>query len=266
MPPWRRTNHARRSLPTPHPRLRRPAPLSPGKAGSAATARGRRGEAWRLANAVRANGYDRGDPIAILSETRSGICGMLCRPWPALGNHRRDAETSAFVPMEIAVCLPQGSSQLPVLTSGTAGGVARRPPVRVFRTVGDWISIRAGCRASTDYEAILAEKQRRTSRLRIAEGRGTSNNNPFSPVARPGQPKGAPREPARRRPTPRLCVLLKWFGLTEKDGFRRLAAALPLRRETSHSTATFLTGGHLCDIQAASIYRPCTERHRGASG
>src|SRR5467141_1165595 len=71
--------------------------------------------AWRLANAVRANGYDRGDTIAILSETRPEY--VECYAAMAALGITVATLNIRLRPDEIAVCLRKARPSA-VLTSG----------------------------------------------------------------------------------------------------------------------------------------------------
>jgi acyl-CoA synthetase (AMP-forming)/AMP-acid ligase II len=86
--------------------------------------------AWRLANAVRAKGYCRGDTIAILSETRPEY--VECYAAMAALGVTVATLNIRLRPDEIAVCLRKTRPRA-VVASGTLTGATRRPTVRVFR-------------------------------------------------------------------------------------------------------------------------------------
>ena len=76
--------------------------------------------AWRLANAVRAKGYDRGDTIAILSETRPEY--VECYAATAALGITVATLNIRLRPDEIAVCLRKARPSA-VLTSSTLAGL-----------------------------------------------------------------------------------------------------------------------------------------------
>ena len=195
--------------------------------------------AWRLANAVRAKGYDRGDTIAILSETRPEY--VECYAAMAALGITVATLNIRLRPDEIAVCLRKARPSA-VLTSGTLAGLLEGLRSE-FPDVGDWIAFEP-VQGFDDYEAILAESSA-DEPPRIAEG--ADIHNILFTSGTTGQPKGA--LVSQRAAATRGLRLAQWFGLTEKDGF---VGWLPLfhcggdkftLRDVPHRR-------HLCDIQA----------------
>ena len=138
--------------------------------------------AWRLANAVRAKGYDRGDTIAILSETRPEY--VECYAAMAALGITVATLNIRLRPDEIAACLRKARPSA-VLTSGASGGAARRPPVRVSgRPRLDRIRAGAGLRRLRGHSC---RKQR--GRAAVGSPRARTSTTSFSPVARPVSPK-----------------------------------------------------------------------------
>src|ERR1700719_1464627 len=143
--------------------------------------------AWRLSNAVRAKGYDRGDTIAILSETRPEY--VECYAAMAALGITVATLNIRLRPDEIAVCLRKARPSA-VLTSGTLAGLLEGLRSE-FPDVGDWIASAPGplwsrCRASAITRPFLP-KAARTSRL--GSPRARTSTTSFSPVARPVSPK-----------------------------------------------------------------------------
>src|ERR1700737_3835450 len=125
--------------------------------------------AWRLANAVRAKGYDRGDTIAILSETRPEY--VECYAAMAALGITVATLNIRLRPDEIAVCLRKARPSA-VLTSGTLAGLLEGLRSE-FPDVGDWIAFEP-VQGFDDYEAILAESSA-DEPPRIAEGADLHN-------------------------------------------------------------------------------------------
>src|SRR5260370_2058250 len=96
--------------------------------------------AWRLANAARAKGYDRGDTIAILSETRPEY--VECYAAMAALGITVATLNIRLRPDEIAVCLRKARPSA-VLTSGTLAGLLERLRAEV-PDVGDCVALAPG--------------------------------------------------------------------------------------------------------------------------
>src|ERR1700746_1246412 len=109
--------------------------------------------AWRLANAVHAKGYSRGDTIAILSETRPEYVECYAA-MAALGITVATLNVR-LRPDELAVCLRKARPSA-VLTSGTLAGLLEGLRSE-FPDVRHWITLdpAQGCH---DSETILAKR------------------------------------------------------------------------------------------------------------
>src|ERR1700676_957358 len=194
--------------------------------------------AWRLANAVRAKGYDRGDTIAILSETRPEY--VECYAAMAALGITVATLNIRLRPDEIAVCLRKARPSA-VLTSGTLAGLLEGLRSEV-PDIGDWIEFEP-VQVFDNYEAILAEQRGRAASDR--RGRGHPQHPFHQWHDRSAQRRT--REPASGG-HPRLAS----FSMvrTDREGrFRRLAATLPLPRRRG-TLRDLPHRRHLCDIQA----------------
>lgn len=198
--------------------------------------------AWRLANAVRAKGYDRGDTIAILSETRPEY--VECYAAMAALGITVATLNIRLRPDEIAVCLRKARPSA-VLTSGTLAGLLEGLRSE-FPDVRDWIAFEP-VQGFDDYEAILAESSA-DEPPRIAEG--ADIHNILFTSGTTGQPKGA--LVSQRAAATRGLRLAQWFGLTEKDGF---VGWLPLFHCGGDESlyATFVTGGIYATFKRVDI-------------
>src|SRR5256885_6195925 len=96
--------------------------------------------AWRFANAVRAKGYDRGDMIAILSETRPEY--VECYAAMAALGITVATLNIRLRPDEIAVCLRKARPSA-VLTSGTLAGLVQGLPSQLPDLPG-WNAFESG--------------------------------------------------------------------------------------------------------------------------
>ena len=139
--------------------------------------------AWRFANAVRAKGYDRGDTIAILSETRPEY--VECYAAMAALGITVATLNIRLRPDEMAVCLRKARPSA-VLTSGALAGLLEGLRCE-FPNVRDWIAFEP-VQGFDDYEAILAESSA-DEPPRIAEG--ADIHNILFTSGTTGQPKGA---------------------------------------------------------------------------
>src|SRR5258708_38079825 len=108
--------------------------------------------AWRLANAVRAKGYDRGDTIAILSETRPEY--VECYAAMAALGITVATLNIRLRPDEIAVCLRKARPSA-VLTSGALAGLLEGLGSE-FPNVRDWIAFEP-VQGFDHYEATLSQ-------------------------------------------------------------------------------------------------------------
>jgi acyl-CoA synthetase (AMP-forming)/AMP-acid ligase II len=165
--------------------------------------------AWRLANAMQAKGYNRGDTIAILSETRPEY--VECYAAMAALGVTVATLNIRLRPEEIAVCLRKARPDA-VLTSGPLAGLIDN--IRSdFAEVRDWIAFEPA-KGFESYEAILAAGAE-SEPPRIAEGEDIHNILFTSGTT--GQPKAA--LVSQRAAAVRGLRLAQWFGLTENDGF-----------------------------------------------
>ncbi len=198
--------------------------------------------AWRLANAVRAKGYDRGDTIAILSEARPEY--VECYAAMAALGITVATLNIRLRPDEIAVCLRKARPSA-VLTSGALAGLLEGLRSE-FPDVRDWIAFEP-VQGFDDYEAILAESSA-DEPPRIAEG--ADIHNILFTSGTTGQPKGA--LVSQRAAATRGLRLAQWFGLTEKDGF---VGWLPLFHCGGDESlyATFVTGGIYATFKRVDI-------------
>src|SRR6201981_287073 len=198
--------------------------------------------AWRFANAVRAKGYDRGDTIAILSETRPEY--VECYAAMAALGITVATLNIRLCPDEMAVCLRKARPSA-VLTSGALAGLLEGLRCE-FPNVRDWIAFEP-VQGFDDYEAILAESSA-DEPPRIAEG--ADIHNLLFTSGTTGHPKGA--LVSQRAAAIRGLRLAQWFGLTEKDGF---VGWLPLFHcgGGESRSATFVTRGLYAQFKAGDI-------------
>src|ERR1700720_392650 len=108
------------------------------------------GRAWRLPNAMRAKGYDRGDTIAILSETRPEY--VECYAAMAALGITVATLNIRLGPDEIAVCLRKARPSA-ILTSGTLAGLLEGLRSE-FPDSPDWLAFDP-CRGFANSEALL---------------------------------------------------------------------------------------------------------------
>jgi fatty-acyl-CoA synthase len=198
--------------------------------------------AWRLANALHALGYRRGDTIAVLSETRPEYIECYAA-MAALGIAMATLNVRLH-PAEITACLRK-SKPVGLLVSDALAPVAQKlqadaPAIR------HWISFGAAP-GFEDYEQLLAASHA-AEPPRVAQG--SDIHNILFTSGTTGQPKGALI--SQQAAATRGLRLAQWFGLTERDGF---VGWLPLFHCGGDESlyATFWTGGTYATFQSADV-------------
>ncbi|GAC1390784.1 MAG: class I adenylate-forming enzyme family protein [Variovorax sp.] len=198
--------------------------------------------AWRLANALRAQGYGRGDTIAVLSETRPEYIECYAA-LAALGVTVATLNIRLH-PQELAACLrkcrPAALLVSDTLAAVAAGLRADAPGIR------HWIAF-GTVPGFDDYEALLRDSTP-DEPPRVA--RGDDIHNILFTSGTTGQPKGALI--SQRAAATRGLRLAQWFGLTQNDGF---VGWLPLFHCGGDESlyATFLTGGIYATFPRADV-------------
>jgi acyl-CoA synthetase (AMP-forming)/AMP-acid ligase II len=198
--------------------------------------------AWRLANALRARGHQRGGTIAVLSETRPEYVECYAA-LAALGVIVATLNTRLH-PRELAGCLRKAKPAA-VVTSGALAPLL--DGVRAdFPDIRDWIAFEPAP-GFEDYEALLSASSAEEP-PRIACG--SDIHNILFTSGTTGQPKAALI--SQRAAAVRGLRLAQWFGLTEKDGF---AGWLPLFHCGGDESlyATFTTGGIYATFKRVDI-------------
>ncbi|WP_218508688.1 class I adenylate-forming enzyme family protein [Variovorax sp. dw_308] len=165
--------------------------------------------AWRLASALQARGYRRGDTIAVLSETRAEYIECYAA-LAALGITVATLNTRLH-PRELATCLhkcrPTGLLVSDALAPVAEGLRADQAQIR------HWIAF-GNVPGFDDYEALLRASPA-DAPPRVAQG--SDIHNILFTSGTTGQPKGALI--SQRAAATRGLRLAQWFGLTENDGF-----------------------------------------------
>jgi acyl-CoA synthetase (AMP-forming)/AMP-acid ligase II len=198
--------------------------------------------AWRLANALQARGYVRGDTIAVLSETRPEY--VECYAGLAALGVTVAALNIRLHPDELAACLRKCKPDA-MIVSGTLAGLAsglrkNAPGVR------DWIAL-DGADGFLDYEAMLQDSTPKEP-PRVAQGRDIHNILFTSGTT--GAPKGALI--SQRAAATRGLRLAQWFNLTQDDGF---IGWLPMFHCAGDESlyATMITGGTFATLPRADV-------------
>ena len=206
-----------------------------------------RDRAWRLADSLARCGLQRGDRIAVLSETRPqyveiyAACAALGVTVVALNIRLH--------PEELLYCLDKGAPTLVIASEPLAPALeavrARAPYVE------SWLELtpREGW---LDYETLLADASPREP-PRVVEPEDI--HNVLFTSGTTGRPKGAMI--SQRAAAIRGLRLAQWFGLNERDGF---IGWLPLYHCGGDESlyATMLTGGLFCALRKAdaeTMYR-----------
>lgn len=198
--------------------------------------------AWRLANALQARGYRRGDTIAVLSESRSEYIECYAA-LAALGITVATLNIRLH-PQELAACLrkcrPTGLLVSDTVAHVAAGLRAGQPGIR------HWIAF-GSAPAFEEYETLLRDSVPKAP-PQVAQG--SDIHNILFTSGTTGQPKGALI--SQRAAATRGLRLAQWFGLGEQDGF---VGWLPLFHCGGDESlyATFWTGGIYATLRRADV-------------
>lgn len=198
--------------------------------------------AWRLANALRARGYGRGDTVAVLAETRPEY--IECYAAMAALGVTVAALNIRLHPDELAACLRKCRPDA-LIVSGALAALARAlkagaPGVR------DWISLDAAD-DFLDYETMLSGS---TPEEPPRVACGSDIHNILFTSGTTGAPKGALI--SQRAAATRGLRLAQWFGLTPDDGF---IGWLPMFHCAGDESlyATVTTGGTFATLPRADV-------------
>lgn len=203
--------------------------------------------AWRLANALSAQGFRRGDTVAVLSETRPEYIEIYAA-LAALGITAATLNVRLH-PRELAVCLRKcrPSALLASDTQAATAAALREQPGQ--EGIRRWIVFGEAAAAPgfEDYEGLLAASTP-DEPPRIAEG--DDIHNILFTSGTTGAPKGALI--SQRAAATRGLRLAQWFGLGPDDGF---IGWLPLFHCGGDEPlyATLWTGGTYATFRRAEV-------------